>query len=243
MARVLINGEEHEVSIDDITFGENEVPKGFVTADHLSKEVQRRVASAKKNARAELASDEAFVREILEAKGIELREDGSVKGSPKDIKEMEQRWQAQHLNPVRTQLEESMKTIESLRMAQRENEILKYADGVKPTLRDAFLREAASRLALDEETGQWAIKEKDGFRYTSDGRLAGAKELVEEMRQSAPDWFASSKMTGSGLQNVSSTGKRIWTQAEIERIARDPDEYAKHREDILAAQNEGRIQV
>lgn len=243
MATVLIGEEQHEVSIEDITFGEGEIPKGFVTADHLSKEVQRRVASAKKNSRTELLADEDFAREILKAKGIELREDGSVKGSPKDIKEQEQeqRWQAQHLNPVKSQLDEATKMIETLRAAQRENEILKYADGVKPTLRDAFLRDAASRLALDEETGAWAIREKDGFRYTSDGKLAGAKELVEELRQSAPDWFASSRMTGSNLRGIDTAGKRTYTQQEIAQLATDPSKDLDTWRDMVAAQSEGRI--
>jgi len=36
-------------------------------------------------------------------------------------------------------------------------------------------------------------------------------------------------------------GKKVWTVAEVSEIAKNPEQYAKHRDEILAAQTEGRI--
>lgn len=234
--------EPIEVESSAIQYGEDEGPDGFVTTAHLSNEVQRRVTAAKKNARKSLQDDDDFFTELAQSRGYEFREDGRLKGSTRDDADREERWKKQHLAPVHTQLTQAQETIESLRQTQRENEILLFADGVKPTLRDAFLREASSKLSLDEETGQWALKDGDSFRYTSEGSLAGAKELIEDMKQSQPDWFISSKMRGSGYQgNDGDASGRTYTQHEVDRIASDPESWATHRDDIMKALDEGRV--
>lgn len=100
--RIPDNDEPIEVGFDAIDFGE-ETPPGLVTTDHLSSKVQRRVTAAKRNARKELSSDDTFWKELAESRGIELRDDDLMpKGSSKDSKEQEARWQKQHLAHVQT---------------------------------------------------------------------------------------------------------------------------------------------
>lgn len=113
---------------------------------------------------------------------------------------------------------------------------------MKPTLKQAFLCEASSRLSLDEETGRWAIKGEDGFRYDSDGKLAGAEHLIAEMREKEPDWFQSSAMQGSGFQGSGSGGdKRTYTRAEYDALVADPAAFEKDAEELRAAWREGRV--
>lgn len=236
MPIITINGTEHEVELDAIQFSEDETSQvaetlGFVTQAQHEATIKSRVGRAERSARKALMNDEEFARELFEARGIELREDGTVKGSLKDQKALEERWAAQKLSPVQTQLDEAMKTIGELRQSQLQAEILRYADGVKPTLRDAFLREASSRLSLDEETGKWGVRDGEAFRFTSDGKLMGAEHVIEEMRSSQPDWFQSDKMTGSGFQKAGTAGKRTFTPEQIASMSEA--EYEANRSAIL----------
>lgn len=245
MPKVTIDGKEHEVELDAITFADDEVPSGFVTTAHLAQEVQRRVGAAKRNARAQLLSDDDFWKEVAAARGIELREDDLMpKGASKDAKALEERLMAQHVNPLRAQLDEANKLVDTLRSKQLESDILRHADGVKKGLRDAFIREVSSRLSLDDETGQFGVKDGDTFKYAADGELYGAKHVIEELRQAAPDWFADTSMKTPDIKGTGPAG-RTYTRAEVEEISRRwmaTGENKAEFDEATKAVNEGRVQ-
>lgn len=231
MPKVTIDGKEHEVALDAVTFSDTEVPEGFISQTQHEATIKSRVARAERAARTKLTTDDEFVREILESKGIELRDDGSVKGSLKDIRQLEEQWKAKHAGPLQTQLEAATKTIGELRQSQLHADILRHADGVRPGLKDAFVREVAVRLSLDDESGKWGVKGDDAFKYTTDGKLMGAEHVISDMRTQMPDWFQSSKMQGSNLQGTDSAGKRTFTAEEI--TAMSEAEYEANRSAIL----------
>ncbi len=241
MPRVIIEGQEHEVALDAIRFDDGEIPAGFVTAAQHEAAIKARLQRADKSARTKLAADADFIAEILEARGVELREDGSVKGSLKDQKQLEERWKAQHVTPLQTQLEQAARQIGELRQSQLNADVLRHADGVKPGLKDAFVREVAAQLQLDEESGRWGVRGEDAFKFTPDGKLMGAEHVIADLRKSQPDWFASSRMTGSNLAAADTAGRRTYSQAQLAELAADPKAWAAAEADILAAQGDGRI--
>lgn len=66
--------------------------------------------------------------------------------------------------------------------------------------------------------------------------IAGA---VEALKREIPELFASGTPPRSGGDfQKGEGGKRTWTAAEVKAMA--PTEYAKHRDDIMAAISEGR---
>ena len=233
-----------EVEPSAITYGEDEKPSGYVPKERFEEEIKRRVTAAKNNAKTDLSDDDEYFRELAEARGYEFREDGRLKGSAKDAAEQEDRWKKQHLAPLQTKLQIAEERIQKMLDTQKANEILLAADGVKPSLKEAFIREVSGKLHLDDATNKFAVKGEDGgFRYTSEGKLYGAAELIAEMRESSPDWFQSTQMSGSDYKGSGDGGgsKRIYTRAEYDQLVSDPATYEAQEAELNAAWEEGRV--
>lgn len=247
----LPDGTTHEVSLDAVVFTPGETPAGFVTTDHLASEVKRRVAGAKRSAETELLSSDDFWRQAAEARGIELREDGMPKGASRDDETARARWEAQHLAPVRTQLQTAQDQVARLRSRALEADLVSaaaelgmseallkpLAPGTPPPLvtmtRDAFV--------YDDDSDGWALKGESGVRYGADGHVAGARTLVEEMKanEAYKAYFRPTTMSGPGIAKPGSSDGKRWTEAEIESLSLE--DYQRHREAIQQAYREGRI--
>lgn len=249
MPVVRIDDKEVEISLDDVTFKDGEVPTGFVPAAKMASEIQRRVASAKSNARNDFLTDDEFITEVLTAKGIELREDGTVKGSPKDQKAIEDRVIAQHVTPLKEQLEQAQGLVSQLRGQTLNASILEAAREMK--VRKGLINDGPlsitklvqDRFGFDDETGQYGLKDGEGFKYTTDGKLAGARELFAELKSDPnyADLFDSGAMKGPGVQDTPSGGTRTYTRAQVAELSKDPSQDVETWNDMVKAQGEGRI--
>lgn len=245
MPFVTLPGQDEpvEVPLDAVTFKDEETPTGFIPASRMQDEVKRRVTSAKKNARAELAQDDDFWKEIAEQRGLELHEDGRPKGSSKDLRAIEERVRAQHVTPLQQKLDESAMLIERYRTKALEVDVLQASAeaGIKP----AFLKPLTdggeapivtmlkSSFAYDPESDRWGIREGDAFRYGPDGRPAGAKHLIDSLKanEAYGEYFQGVKMKGSGYQGNDGTSHRKFTPEQIASMS--DAEYEANREAIL----------
>lgn len=245
MAKVTLeDGTQVDVPVDSIQFDENESPQGFIPTARMQDEVKRRVTSAKKNARNELAADDEFVRELIEGRGGELREDGTIKGAAKDVRQLEDQWKAKHLMPLQQKIDDSSKQIERFRTKALEADVLQAAAeaGVKPAFLKPLTDNAEapivtmlkSSFAYDSDTDRWGLKEGDSFKYGPDGRPAGAKHLIESLKanESYAEYFQPVKLKGSNYQgNDSTSNNRKFTPEQI--AAMTDAEYEANREAIL----------
>jgi hypothetical protein len=253
------NEQTLTVGVDAITFDDDDIQQvardhSLVTTEKMTSEVQRRVSSAKANAKSSLLSDDDFWREAAETRGIELRDDGTPKGSAKNDEQLEQRFKAKYVTPLETKLSEATQSVEKYRTKALEADIISAASAAG--VRDAFLKPVSpgapppivtmvrDSFAYDGDSDAWALKSEDGIRYDSTGKPAGAAVLLDELKgkEGFGDYFKSESMVGSGHSgSTSSPTGRVYTQAEVEKLTSDPETYAKHRDDLQAAAKEGRI--
>lgn len=246
-----------EVSFDQIDF-DDESPPGFVTTDHLSSEVQRRVGSAKRNARETLKSDDEFFAEVAEHRGYEVMEDDDgprIKGSSRDLQKQQERFRAQHVEPLEKKLSEKNETIERYRRKALEANVISAAADLrvkkglmKPVAEGTpapIVQMVRDAFDFDAETDAWGLKDGDTFRYNDDGELAGAETLLDEWR-SDPDYadiFEDTRMKDSGYQGDDGSSEgRIYTRAEFDKLCADPEYFAEHEQELTKAWDEGRVQ-
>jgi len=142
----------------------------------------------------DLDEDTAF-RQLAEAQGIELREDGKPKGSVSDEEIQELRRKASKVDDLQNKLSEAQSEIESTRETRLESEVLSNADGIQNGAQDDVLANAKRRMTYDDEYGWVAIDEEGNLRFEG-GQAVGAETVVEEMREEKEYLFKDSSMSG-----------------------------------------------
>ncbi len=242
---MLIHREDEDEPIEvDAGQVEMQDEDPYLTQDEVDSVVSKRVSRAERTTRKELKSDEDFLQSAMQDTfGVELKEDGTPKGSTNKDEVKQLRQEKSKLEEKAQRAEELEQKIQQARETDLENKILQSAQGVKDDLQDAFMRLAKDRFQYDEDEGRHVATDSDGDVIFNGGEPAGAEHVVDQMRENRPSFFQS-KGANSGPDvspSGSGGGKRQWT--EEEHAAADPvsmseSEYA----DWASAADEGRIQ-
>lgn len=110
----------------------------------------------------------------------------------------------------------------------------------------ALTNELIKRNPVDLDA---AIKLADlsKVQVSDDGAITGLDTVVSGLVETRPFLFGTNKPNinnGPKAPNPTPGAKsgKIWTRAEIAEVGKDPIEYAKVREEILLAKQEGRIE-
>lgn len=96
-----------------------------------------------------------------------------------------------------------------------------------------------------------AVKLADvtGIQVDENGTVTGVDTVVNSLVESKPFLFGQDQKTNVN-QGASSSGNaasdnsgspKTWTRSQIAELAKNPEEYAKHRDSILEAKSAGRI--
>lgn len=216
----------------------------YLTQDEVDSVVSKRVSRAERTTRKELKSDEDFLQSAMQDTfGVELKEDGTPKGSTNKDELKQLRQEKSKLEEKAQRAEELEEKIQQARETDLENKLLQSADGVKDDLQDAFMRLAKDRFQYDEDEGRHVAVGEDGEVIFNGGDPAGAEHVVDQMRENRPSFFQS-KGANSGPDvspSSSSGGKKTWTESEhqaADPVSMSESEYA----DWASAADEGRIQ-
>lgn len=198
-----------------------EVPDGFYTKDTLDATVNK---SWGKKFR-KLKSDLGEAREILEAHGVPLDEEGNVAipetedFDPKEEREKIKRAiLKEEVDPLRTELEEKSNTVQSLLGARKNAEILQAAsahgvmgwalkaptddEGAAPPI----VHMASPYLGYEGDNDMFAVRNGDGFApATKEGKpWAGVSDLFDRLAKD-PSYAHLFKDTQPGATNLGGT--------------------------------------
>lgn len=257
--KVTIDGKETEVSADALSFPEgyslitpNRVPDGYYTKDALESKIQDRVARAKKNAESDLLDDESFQRKVLSKKGITLDKNGKPKGLEPDFdpEEWKQQKAKDLTEPLKNEIEEYKSKINTLKRSKIQADILTASNGFfkeeytksltgddNPYVVDKF----SGLFDVDPETGQTALKDKDGtFAVDGDGSRITPNKYFESNADKFSGLLQDKRQGGSGYQGGGDGGTRSFTKEQVESMS--DAEYKENREAINKAIQEGRYE-
>lgn len=217
----------------------------YLSQDEVDSVVSKRVSRAERTTRKELKNDEEFLQSAMqETFGVELKDDGTPKGSTNkdEVKQLRQR--ISELEPKAQKAEELEEQIASARETDLENKLLQHADSVKDDLQDVFLQAAKSRFEYDEDEEDHVPVDEDGNVIFDGGEPAGPETVVSQMQENRPSFFkdksASSGPSDEPTDNPSS-GKKTWTEEEhanADPVNMDQETF----EDWKTAEAENRIQ-
>ena len=257
MALVTVNGEQVEVSLSDIVLDENQIildknnpPKGWFTQAQLDAKVKEINKTKTTKAKEELRSDTEFHQEVLSQYNISLGEDGKPKGLKPDFDPQEwiQKKSQELTKPLKDELDNFKSRYERAKRARIEDAILAATKGqfkdefttskdegrVKPIVvnqfRDLFDENDDGKIVLKDADGHWA-RDINGHPVTPGKYLSDAEKFG--------DWMIDKRQRGSGFQNGGTGSKPRFTEAQISKMS--DAEYEKHRNDILEASADGRV--
>jgi hypothetical protein len=223
------DGTEHEVTFDAL-------PAGLIAEDQFQTrfqtELQRRTEGIKNSTRTELLADEAFRNEALKAWKIDPKAKGGEKLTDEQLASLQQSWMTEHVEPLKGQLGEQAKEVETLRRSQLVAEIVSAATGkVKAYLLKA-LREGGEpavvalvegNFAYDPKTKSWAVRKGDSFEFsanaTADRPYKGVAEWFTEFtsKKDNADWLEHARNGApnlGGMDNGGGGGEVRITRAE-----------------------------
>lgn len=235
------DGETLEVDPDQVEM-QDEDP--YLTQDEVDSVVSKRVSRAERTTRKELKSDEEFLQSAMqETFGVELKEDGTPKGSTNKDELKRLRQEKSKLEEKAQKAEELEQQIQQARETDLENNLLRHAGDVKDDLSDAFMRLAKDRFQYDDEEGRHVATGEDGEVVFNGGEPAGPEHVVQQMRENRPSFFKDkSAQSGPSDEPTASTtgGKKTWTQEEHANA--DPAQMDEETyRDWLNAADEDRI--
>ncbi len=240
--KVEIEGKEHEVELPGGYISEDSLGDKYVKKDFFEQEVQRRVKSAKENAKNELKSDNEFFAAFAKERGIPLSEDGKYKPPSKpDI----------DIDKIKSEVEQNLRDTEIAPREQKLNKLLQSklhgeiiqaasAVGIKKSLIESFNDGAAPPIVnmvkeyfgYDEENDYWAIRDGEKFRYSNNPNNSrpymGAKEFLEVLKKndSWKDFFEDTRQRGSNFQGTQS-GSSAQTKKRSEMTAKEKSDFIK----------------
>lgn len=216
----------------------------YLSQDEVDSVVSKRVSRAERTTRKELKNDEEFLQDAMKSTfGVELKEDGTPKGSTSKDEVRQLRQRISELEPKAEKAEDLEQQIQQARETDLENKLLQHADSVKDDLQDVFLSAAKSRFEYDEDEEDHVPVNDDGDVILNRGEPAGPEHVVSQMQEERPSFFkdksAQSGPSDEPTDNPSS-GKKTWTEEEhanADPVSMDQETY----EDWASAADEDRI--
>jgi len=242
----------------EVAIPETYIPREQVEADYVPKGAHNsQMAQLRKqyegHAKPEdLLGDEDFRNRAIEAWGIEV-DDGTPKLTPDRVAELRTDFERKHLKPLQTKFEKVQSRNQQLQTTLLHSRILAAAGGkVQPYLLKApakgemppIVNLLAPYFGFDGDSGQFAVKDGEGFRTTTQADASspymGIEEFVQrwiedddnpykvEQRQSGPG----AGVDGQGGSNRGSGGAVVLSYED----AQDPVKYRTAKE---AAEKQG----
>lgn len=234
------------VDASSIQYPGDETPQGYIGQDEMDGIIQSRLSRERRSLRSTLQEDDEFFQQAAQQRGYEFREDGRLKGSTTSDAEKQLRQAQASLEAKDQKLQDLTQKLSAFESTTVEADILRHASGVKDSLKDAFVREVSSKLRFDEDEGR-PVQTQDGeIRYViEDGRSvpASTKHVIEELRESQPDWFAARGATsGPSSQPTRQGGGKTYSREEYARLSKRTHEMSDEQyADWQSAPEEGRI--
>jgi len=224
--------------------------------EQLDKIIGDRLKRSETKIRTELEAtlmvDEAFRDKALKTWDVkpetETLDDGKVK-------ELYTAWETKHVDPLKVERDALSEKVGRLTRDQLEADILSAAAG-SPIQKALLQRQESGHSALFamiegnfvQDGDEWRVRGKgeDDFRPSPDG-----ERLYMDVPEYIKDWAASKLNAvfiddtiqgGTGSDgDPAEGGKKVYTRAEFKRLCDDVDYYAKHRDELAAADREGRV--
>ena len=229
------------------------------TQDQLNKIITDRLARSEKKMRAEMEArflvDESFREKALDAWDVKPPENSGGGLDDEKVQELYKTWEQKHVQPLREARDGLATKVESLERRHLEADILSAAAGAgiqKAMLKQqgnghsALFQMLSGNFSKDED-GEWRVVGPDGhFRPSPDG-----EKLYMEPRDFVKEWASypenapfvdDTTQGGSSFERDSKDGgKRIYTRAEYSKLVADEAYYEAHRDELAAADREGRV--
>jgi len=253
---VEVKGEKHEVEVTppEGYLDSEELTAGYVPKENVdsvvSARVRKEVADKVSRARTDFLGDDDFVQEVAKRHG--LQKPGQEPKLDEQIKSAQERWEREHLEPLRKQTEELTSANKRLLKSKLVSEVLGAIGG---KVEDALLEQNASGVprvmglvegdfAWDQEHGRFAVVrrrnddgtvefEQTGKRVSETGSpYMGVQEYLETK-------FLSDKRFAPFLKSTRQKGAGVGEPggAEIEGgklKSSDPLELGRNIEDIAS---------
>lgn len=218
------------VTVEHPDHGELEVelPSGFLPEDEVSENYvpvgahNAQMAKIRREMKGladpdELLQDEDFRNRALEAWEInpDAPEDDTPRLTPDRIQAIRDEMVRKEVDPLRKRAEELESTVSTLRKENLHSSIIRAASGkVKESLLQSPVAGAtppivnmmASYFDFDPETGQWAVREGEGFAYstepTEDRPYMGVDEFLAKWSENEAnaDWVKDTRQRGPGAE-------------------------------------------
>lgn len=241
---------ELEVEVEGFV-PENEVEEKYISkAAHNAQMAKMRKDLEGRADPDELLQDPDFRDRAIEAWDIEI-DDGTPKLTPDRKQELLEDFEDRHVKPLEKKLEHYQTEAERLRQDQLRSRILSAAGGkVQQHLLKApgagqtppVVNLLAPYFEYDEDSGQWAVKDGEGFRHSmdpdADSPYMGIDEFVGkwvndddnpftvDTRQRGPGASTEGGGGSAGGESSGDSGGVITLSAEE---ARDPETYRAAR--------------
>jgi len=254
MAQVQTDDGTIEVAASDITFGDDEVPNGFVTQEKMNEAIKTRQGRELRSTlsslglnpsqfegddgnidKTALTSDAAF-RALAKAQGYKVDDDGTLSGTAADEEAQELRRKLSELESAADRAESLQSEVQSLRSTQAQNAILQHAGGIKDDLRDAFVQIATESMQYDEDAGRHVAVDENGNPIYADGEPAGAEHVVSQLQESRPSFFRDTSMNGGPDDTPGGEGGGPKTVSQEEFLSKaetmSPKEFRQYEQTV-----------
>lgn len=179
----LVDGKETEVELDDAQ---------FITVEQhnvrLADTVRKRLARQAAGIREELAKDEEFVGSVLKAKGVDPSKGGKSL-TDADVARLQEELRKSEVSPLTEKLTKAEEKASRILRKQLISDLTAalIQAGVKKSVapRIAEMEANSGRFGHDETTEMWAVKDGDGFAFSTKASKERPYKGVDEY---AAEW-------------------------------------------------------
>lgn len=234
-------------------------PEKAFTQEQLDKIIADRLVRQRKSLESDirkgLLADDHFREEALDAWNVKQGGGEEAELDDGKVRELYQAWEAKNVVPLQERAESLEARLNGLSAGMLEVDLLSAAPGVG--IQKALLKKQAnSHSALftmlqgnfgQDDDGNWRVLGSDGHFRPSPAGDKLYMEPAEYVREWAKDpdnavFIDDSTQGGASFADeASASGKRVYTRAEYKSLVADEAYYAKHRDELHAADREGRV--
>lgn len=227
MATVKIDGEEKEVSPDQIEFGDDDP---FVTQEQLNNVVKQRLKRERQKLPEKLKNDEDFVKSILAEHG----------GNPDN----EERSLKSKLEAERERREQLESQLSDTRVQTLRQTLINEANGIEEDMQDVLVAYAEDEFVYDDDIG-WAQKGEDGGVRFDGGEPVTPDKYVKKLRKDKPSFFgnrANGPDLSGSLDGGSSSQHHHYTESQWESKMENPEALSDEEfNELVQAFEDGRV--
>lgn len=223
MFKVIIDGEEHQVSPENIT-GEDgyglvtpeSIPDGLYKEEAVQQKIKDRLKNVKENTKEELLNDESFSKQVLSKFNISLDADGKPKGlDTVDKKAIQEEIRTNIAQDYDSKIEQKDQMISQLLNKSLEADIIEGAnqigvdaDYLKPRIEGSkpyVVKEFAEHFKYNDDINGFAQVKDGEFVIDSEG-LVTVNRFFNKNKDSLSGILADQRQQGSDFQGAGNPG-------------------------------------